>query len=220
VDGIMGLAAREEGLPWVLYANNITTTKAFALCFREQGGLMTLGGVDTTIHDSKTTYVELKDNPKGFYAVYLHDILLRSPKDNSTASIGVSPLQLNSGKGIIIDSGTTDTYFPILTKSNFLKQFYKITSLHYSSGVTVHKSKLVSHLLPSIVYRFQGSDGNPVDIERPWSSYTEVTNDGYLAFRIYLKEHSGVVLGANFMNNMNIIFDIERKVIGMANSHC
>ena len=216
----MGLAAREGGLPWILYENNITTTRAFALCFRDQGGIMSLGGVNTTIHNSNTTYVELKDNSKGFYAVYLHDILLRNPKDNSTTTIGVSPTHLNTGKGVIIDSGTTDTYFPLKIKSNFQKLFFKITSLHYSSGATVHKAKLVSHLLPSIIYRFQGKDGNPVDIERPWNSYTEVTNDGFVAFRIYIKEQTGAVLGANFMNNMNVIFDIDRKVIGMASSHC
>ena len=71
----------------------------------------------------------------------------------------------------------------------------------------------------SLIYKFDGPNG-VIDIERPSSTYIETTNDGFLAFRIYLKEPSGTVLGANFMNNLNIIFDIERELIGFAVSDC
>lgn len=43
---------------------------------------------------------------------------------------------------------------------------------------------------------------------------------GKYAFRIYLSEGQGVVLGANFMNGYNIIFDSDGKKVGFAKSNC
>jgi len=219
VDGIMGMAAREETIPFILYSNNITITKTFALCFREKGGLMTLGGVDMSIHKSPISYINFKVNAKGFFIVKLNDILLRNPNNNVTTSINVPSSILNDVKGVIIDSGTTDTYLPIKSKSNFVKLFYNISGIHYIAGLTTNKTKDILHTLPSLIYKFDGPNG-VIDIERPSSTYIETTNDGFLAFRIYLKEPSGTVLGANFMNNLNIIFDIERELIGFAVSDC
>lgn len=53
-----------------------------------------------------------------------------------------------------------------------------------------------------------------------WSSYVDSVGNGKYAFRIYLTEGQGVVLGANFMNNHNIIFDPDGERIGFARSHC
>lgn len=46
---------------------------------------------------------------------------------------------------------------------------------------------------------------------------------GYLGkytFRIYLTEKNGGVLGANFMNDLNVIFDVEKNRIGFVKSTC
>ena len=40
------------------------------------------------------------------------------------------------------------------------------------------------------------------------------------AFRIYLTEASGAVLGANFMTDHNVVFDIDRKRVGFAKADC
>ena len=43
---------------------------------------------------------------------------------------------------------------------------------------------------------------------------------GKFAFRIYLTEGSGAVLGANFMNGYNVIFDKDQRRVGFAKSEC
>ena len=43
----------------------------------------------------------------------------------------------------------------------------------------------------------------------PWTSYVDSVGDGKYAFRIYLNEPGGFLLGANFMNGYNIIFDAD-----------
>jgi hypothetical protein len=54
----------------------------------------------------------------------------------------------------------------------------------------------------------------------PWTSYVDSVGGGKYAFRIYLSEGQGVVLGANFMNGYNIIFDPDGSKIGFAKSIC
>lgn len=215
----MGMAAREESIPFILFNNNITSSKVFALCFRNNGGVMTLGGVDTSIHDSPISYIKLSINSKGFYVVKLREVLFRDPTNNVTTSLDQTQSMFTDLKTVIIDSGTTDTYFPTISKETFTKLFLKITGLHYSPGVSVFKAKDRMHLLPSIIYRFEDPNGHFIDVERPPSSYVETTNDGFLAFRIYIHSN-GAVLGANWMNNLNIIFDVDRNHIGLADSKC
>lgn len=63
-------------------------------------------------------------------------------------------------------------------------------------------------------------DGNPFPVVMKWSSYLDIVGSGKYAFRIYLTEGQGMVLGANFMNNHNIIFDPDGQRIGFAKSSC
>lgn len=50
IDGIMGMSAAGNTLPFQLMEQHITKTKVFALCFRIGGGVLTLGGMDPTLH--------------------------------------------------------------------------------------------------------------------------------------------------------------------------
>lgn len=62
--------------------------------------------------------------------------------------------------------------------------------------------------------------------ECPPSSYVEVVSGGHghgpkrYAIRIYLTEMSGAVLGANFMNDFNVIFDVDKLQLAMARADC
>ena len=52
------------------------------------------------------------------------------------------------------------------------------------------------------------------------SPFHATVGGGKYAFRIYLTEGSGIVLGANFMTGMNVIFDPPNKGIRIINSLC
>jgi hypothetical protein len=74
--------------------------------------------------------------------------------------------------------------------------------------------------IPNLLFTFQGIDGTPFTILMPWTSYVDSVGGGKYAFRIYLSEGQGVVLGANFMTGYNVIFDQDAGKIGFAKSNC
>lgn len=257
VDGIMGMSASDDTLSHQLVIQNITQTKIFAMCFSVGGGILTLGGVDQSIHTQgkNIQYAKLM-KPKGWFTVKLLDISMRaspsskyfsqgghkrhSPISTATSTSTSSSEQsqyekksdckislksdysaLNGKKGVIVDSGTTDTYLPIGIQNLFENLFRKISDgIHFtSSTVVLTQSQLDA--LPTIIYSLQGLDGlPPIEIESLPSSYTESLGNGKYAFRIYLTETNGAILGANVMNNNNVIFDIDNRRIGFAPSLC
>lgn len=228
VDGIMGLSASDETLPYQLYKHQITSTKMFALCFRHGGGMVTFGGVDSSLHvynnqPSEVIYAKLT-RPRGWFTVHLIDILMIRPGDSEAKSIG-GPLASGLGsKGSIVDSGTTDTYLPVAVAGHFKALFQSLTKLDYDNKPMKLDSKRF-HSLPIIIYRLEGLDGKPVDIRIHPNAYMEkqaaagAAADAYTP-RIYLTEPSGAVLGANFIVNYNTIFDIQQQRIGFARSTC
>jgi len=160
VDGIMGMSAAEDTLPFQLVSQKITKTRIFAMCFAIGGGILTLGGVDQSIHTpgAVVKYARLiKD--RGWFTVRLLDVSLRSSSLSkyrkegvstdmhlqdggvSTTSIGISVSNLNGKKGVIVDSGTTDTYLPISVRKSFIDLFKKISDGHSYTNNNVYLTK-------------------------------------------------------------------------------
>ncbi len=249
VDGIMGLSAADETLPYQLHKQGVTDTKAFSLCFRVGGGIVSFGGYNEEIKHSalpsstgssgpsgsSLSYVKLIKG-HGWYTVRLLDISLavRSKSSTSNAdgagstwqevkSIGGPMFKCNSGKGTIIDSGTTDTYLPSVLHSHFTTLFKQL-----SGGMTFKNEMMqfaneerMNQVLPTVIYRLAGmAEGEFVDIEVLPESYMEKVGQGKYIPRIYLTESIGAVLGANFMNNHLIVFDIDQAKVGFAKSKC
>ena len=132
IDGIMGMSAASNTLPYQLMSQSITSTKMFAMCFRIGGGILTLGGIDRSLHSYKGNWSSVAMakmvKPKGWFTVRLIDILMKPQLQGSgskltTTSIGVQNSKLNSGKGTIVDSGTTDTYLPRSVEISFRNLF-------------------------------------------------------------------------------------------------
>jgi hypothetical protein len=231
VDGIMGFSSMIDTLPHQLANQRITSTKLFAMCFRVGGGALTLGGYDARLHHPNTVikYANLLKS-SGWFTVRLLDVLLKDPTTGTLKSIGENPAKYNGGKGAIVDSGTTDTYLPSAVRGAFQSVFNSLSSgVKYSNNkILLSDRKLNS--LPTIVYRIAGKTGEHVDVECPPTSYAEALKpdrnqpkeegEKPYAFRIYLTEGSGTVLGANFMNDHNVIFDIENGRVGFAESDC
>jgi hypothetical protein len=147
VDGIMGMSAADDTLPHQLVAQRVTTTRTFALCFSVDGGVMTLGGVDPRLHVPGAVMKHARlMRGRGWYTVRLLDVALRpapsstssSPSPSSSSSLlsssslprvaavslGASTQVWNGAKkGVIVDSGTTDTYLPQSVKETFERLF-------------------------------------------------------------------------------------------------
>lgn len=200
IDGIMGISAQDGTLPFTLFNNNLTTTRAFSLCIAETSGVLAFGGVPTSLLPAnfKTEgiqFIKLLKN-RGWFTVKLLDVFLKdnSKGDSSGTDSGSSSVliklevdlsEANKGKGVIVDSGTTDTYLPKGWGRSFSSQFEKIAKEKYSNSRQVMLTDEQLSKLPSIIYRFEayaGAKGNSktnsngityVDVECSPKAYAE-----------------------------------------------
>ena len=83
--------------------------------------------------------------------------------------------------------------------SVFMEKFKHITGLVYSNREQALDSTLLDKI-PNIVFTMLGADNEDIKVTMLWSAYTEQLKNGKRAFRVYMTESSGAVLGANFMD--------------------
>jgi hypothetical protein len=101
-DGIMGMSSNTGTLVPKLQGAGKIKHRAFSLCFRIGGGNFAIGGATTAHHKEPMTFAPLS-KVNGWFTVKLNDVLIGGD------SIGVKAAVWNTGKGTIVDSGTTDT---------------------------------------------------------------------------------------------------------------
>jgi hypothetical protein len=174
----------------------------------------------------------------GYYTVYVESILFKMTGGGAEAEAGAGAgagavyhelgepkVKLNTGKGIIVDSGTTDSYLPASIAASFRKVFQKLTGIIPTNNAMALTQEQHRHL-PTIVYRVTASpsaslsDEKTIDIEFPPWNYLELQKDGRYVLRLYLTEGSGGVIGANMMVGHNILFQPDKQRIGFAKSEC
>jgi len=154
---------------------------------------------------------------------------------------------INSGKGVIIDSGTTDTYLGTTLKTPFETKWKEIMSSkgwadYHNEEVELTENDILS--LPSILIQLQTFDskttiiGDPntvpgltgaIDSTSPSDVIFVIPPTHYLEYssskdtytsRVYFTESFGAVLGANSMQGHDVLFDLENERIGFAKSSC
>jgi hypothetical protein len=182
----------------------------------------------------------------GYYTVFLESILFKMTPTVARGGGDVSegeavyhelsePMtKLNTGKGIIVDSGTTDSYLPSSIANSFRKLFQKLTGILPTNSAIALTPEQHRHL-PTIVYRVTAahatatsamvsskttSRSNTIDIEFPPWNYLELQRDGRYVLRLYLTEGSGGVIGANMMIGHHVLFQPDQQRIGFAKSEC
>jgi hypothetical protein len=259
-DGIMGMEDTSYAF-WsqMFEAGKTGPDKQFSLCFSRplgterdgtEAGAMTLGGVDIRLHESPMVFSS-RTNKQGFYNIHIRKMYLRHGNggDSAQASdpsakvvyLDVPESQLNTGK-VIVDSGTTDTYFTNAISAAFRAAFKELSGRDYNNQKWSLKAGELE-TLPTILLQLEGDldrnkplgDPNEVvglagvlDPENPHdvilaippSHYMELDNSGKYTARFYDTERSGSVIGANAMMGHDVLFDIDNGVIGWAQSHC
>ena len=261
-DGIMGMAANDATLTKRMYDAKKIEHKMFAMCFRRElhqskegvtAGVLTLGGVDTRLHTSPMVYARNTVN-RGWFTVYIRSIYIRSnggqnskadTSDQHITKLNINLSQINSGKGIIVDSGTTDTYFHRSLKGPFEQAFKAISGRSHSNrAIKLTKEELLA--LPTLLVQLDafrdkidpalgspdsipGLVGSEIDPERPADVLLAIPATHYMEYdpkddaytsRLYFSEGSGGVLGANSMMGHDILFDWENGRVGFAESSC
>lgn len=239
-----------------LYQNGVVSKKQFSLCFSRHdyvdpsgtpAGAMTIGGYDERLHKKPMVFAQEISSGSGFYTVRLKNVYLKeSSSDKDMIPVPVGEYDLNSF-GVIVDSGTTDTYFMSVIKDPFQSLWREMTGKPYSNdGYKIHsKEDLLS--LPTVVLRLEGTskelyekiygsipstsmlmkDGTDtsslLDVLvhiPPWHYMEYDSESDQYTPRIYMDEGSGTVLGANTMQGHDVFFDMENGLIGFAESDC
>ena len=268
-DGIMGMSNQASTF-WsqMFRANKMGPDQHFSLCFSRpqditkegtEAGAMTLGGTDTRLHKTPMVYTPHADQGRSsFFSVKVRKFMLREGQYGESAKStdanpnkGVQVLNLDEATinkgGIIVDSGTTDTYWTSGIATEFKRVFQKIAGRPYNnSPIKLTKNEFLA--LPTILLQLYSDDetndladiGNndkfhtpglagsmdpqhPSDVivAIPPSHYYEYNPDkGTYTGRFYPTERSGSVLGANAMMGHDVFFDVDNSRIGWAESDC
>ena len=242
-DGIMGLAMHESGLMRHLVDRTaeaadedkssarssaaggggggiVGVRNMFSLCFTPSGGVLSLGGSDPSLHVVPMQYARLA-NPTGWFQVPLVSVFLNEVLVSSDRAA------FQSGKGTIVDSGTTDTYLPFAIGRDFKKVWKDVTGggAYANSPRPCEEQDLEK--LPTLWLVFEGGQRWGVG-PREYMEVDETTVAGnehhkkkkMCVPRIYLDEDKGAVIGANAMLYKDVLFDEENLRVGWATSKC
>lgn len=213
----MGLGRhRSTVMSYMLNAGRVTQN-LFTLCFAGDGGELVFGGVDYSHHTSDVGYTPLLDDKSAYYPVHVKDIRMNG------VSLGIDAGTINSGRGVIVDSGTTDTFFDSKGSRAFMKAFQNAAGREYSEKrMDLTADELAA--LPTISIILSGMKGDGTDdiqLDIPASSYlTPSDKVGSYNGNFHFSERSGGVLGASTMIGFDVIFDTENKRVGFAESDC
>jgi hypothetical protein len=264
-DGIMGMS-NQLSTYWgqMFQAGKMGSDRQFALCFSRppnpiaegtEAGALTLGGVDTRLHLSPMVFTPAASSGRAsFFSVKIRRMMLRegqfgesSLSNNNNPNKGVTVLDLtetvlNKG-GVIVDSGTTDTYWNAGISTEFQKVFTKLAGQPHSNN-SLKLSDAEFKLLPTILFQLYSDDAanshisdmfhtgglagaldkehkSDVILAIPPSHYMEYNPDSEkYTSRFYPTERSGSVLGANAMMGHDVLFDVDNNRIGWAESEC
>lgn len=260
-DGIMGMSAHRATLPKQLYDKQLLEHNMFAMCYRRElgtskrgvtAGSLTLGGVSSNLDTSPMVYAR-NVSPTGWYTIYVKNIYVRSgggqtarsiDPNHRTIKVRIDPNVLNSGKGVIVDSGTTDTYLNKQVMQEFSLAWKKATGKPYSNtAISLTDEQLRS--LPTILIQCQAhmrskdpsiesydeitGYAGKLDPEFPGDVLIAIPATSYMDYslitkfyssRIYFTESQGGVIGSNAMQGHNVVFDWGNGRVGFAESPC
>ncbi|GMF13809.1 unnamed protein product [Phytophthora lilii] len=189
-NGIMGLGRhRSTVMSYMLNAGRVTQN-LFTLCFTGDGGELVFGGVDYSHHTSDVGYTPLLNDNSAYYPVHVKDILVNG------VSLGIAPSTINSGRGVIVDSGTTDTFFDGSGKRSFMKAFSDAAGRDYSEKqMKLSSDELAALPVISIILSGMKGDGSDdVQLDVPASQYLTPSDDGSAYYgNFHFSERSGGV---------------------------
>jgi hypothetical protein len=266
-DGIMGMSNRPETFWKQMFdAGKLGSDQSFSLCFSRQptaqrkgteAGALTMGGSDVRLHLTPMVFTPHASSGRdSFFSVKVRRVMLREGRcGESVQSILVNPNEgvhlldvsaavLNQG-GVIVDSGTTDTFWTSGIASEFGRKFKQLAGReHTNKGMKLTDAELLA--LPTILFQLESDNpdvvnpdisdiyhtpgmagaldpDHPSDIilAIPPSHYMEYDpSKGSYTSRFYPTERSGSVLGANAIMGHDVFFDVDTDRIGWAESSC
>lgn len=268
-DGILGMQNSSKALWSQVYQQYAVTGKpsfmkspSFSLCFANTGpddnvslrkgsraGLLTLGGVDSRIHTCPMVYSEMTGPPSRYFPVTLRKIYL-VPGTGYQGRTVQSPILLNitesalNAEGVIVDSGSTDTYFTSQLAAPFQHVWSQLVGKAFDPDEELTVSAEEIEKLPTLLIQLKGhpeynsnfssnaaipllahsvDHDHPFDVLisiRPSQLYEYSTTEKKYYPHFHFDKHFDGALGASAMIGYDIFFDVTNNRIGWAQSSC
>nr|CCA24840.1 aspartyl protease family A01B putative [Albugo laibachii Nc14] len=215
-NGILGLDRSNHSiLNFMVQAKRIDH-RIFSYCLHDTGGTFVLGGFDSMHHTSDMIYTRIVANQNdSLHGVYLKDIQINN------RSIGIDEKQYNSGRGMVIASSSVESFFPSVAGEAFRKVFKSITGFDFEQEANMIFDKKTKQALPTITLVFAGIDEeHDIKLTIPASSYLIPSDNDRFFAGIQFTERTGGVFGSRILSDYNVIFDLDKDVIGFAHATC
>lgn len=219
-NGIFGMAPGRTGRPTILEDlfrdRKHINTSLFAMCLADEGGLLTVGGYNTSLHSQEILWVPMA--VRSYYAVELAQVGLEG-----------GDVVLRGGFGhTIVDSGTTYTYLPSALYRKLAADVSSFCRKHRDCGGRPEgttcwrvQSREASALSGFPALRITFTSGGSI-LWRPRSYLyrkQEMGNTWCYGFQDNGAAHE-TVLGATWMLHKDVVFDIGGGRLGLAEARC
>jgi hypothetical protein len=232
--GILGLEYNPTmSLPALLRGQGTIRDNTFSICVGQRQGLLTFGGAAVDRHQERMTFTPIHQwrhpliNNTGFYVVHVKSVWLGTMCLVSHAVHPEILEQFNIGRGTVLDTGSSDTYFPMAMEPVLNKAWKASIStkhdfseldgvLSYDDIVSFPNLTIVMENGPMLFL-------SPRHYNTGFDDDRSCTADGRRAIvrcTIHCTEPSGAVLGVNALVDRDVWFDAERQRIGIAAAHC
>ena len=220
VDGIFGLANKEDSIINQLYKEGKINKRIVSLCFSQNGGYLTLGNVYRDYHINSPVYFPI--TMKDVYSLNINSVYLNYEKKFESQNFPAN-----------IDSGTTLTYFPT-NLSTFIVDSFKEKCNSTQCGKYIKDNsyghcfsfesierlnKAVDNLWPSINFII---NGNYNFVWKPMNYMVNITKGDEVKACLGFEETNldKIILGTTWMHGYEIIFDLDKNMIGFLNTDC
>ncbi|KAA0150967.1 hypothetical protein FNF29_04857 [Cafeteria roenbergensis] len=223
-DGIIGMGFNSHDTSKVSFVQTLDNAgrlaqSVFGMCLTLNGGALTLGAIDTWVPFSKPSST--------FYVVDVIDARLND------APFQFGHMSLNSGNGVIVDSGTSFSYLPVSAQTMLVGAigdwcragdgsrcagFHTVTVQYETLCIRVDDPTLLDQpgAFPEFSFELKGATGSVMLTMKPRHLFL---NMEWLAPKIYClgvySNNGPALIGANAMLGYDIIFDMGAKRLGV-----
>ena len=225
-DGIMGLANNENNFISIMNKVGALNNSIFGLCLDLRGGYFSIGEINNTFHKEKISYVKMERSSM-FYSIGINDIFVQNKIINSFKKTKYQ---------VVIDSGTTISYFPKEVFNEIVDVVQKICN-SYEDKNSCGKYSYDKDLGPCFI--FDDIQKLEKGVFNYWPNFSFILSNEY-NFKWFSKNYffndttkktvracmgfnhqlGKFTMGSTWMIGHEIIFDIINRKIGFVEAYC
>ncbi|MCL7039122.1 hypothetical protein MKW94_027918 [Papaver nudicaule] len=214
--GLIGL--NKEPLSWIYQLSFDTFSHCFVPMNWKNTSLLRFG-LDAIITSDTTPMVEHGKFTTGSYYVTMEGISVGKTRlDIPYGAFDITP---NGEGGVIIDTGSATTHIVKLAHDPLIAELAKQIKLERAAPVgrlvLCYKGNMRTHVLsmPDITFHFTGMDFY-IQKSNAWLD----AGNGKICLSFIQALYGATMIGARHLQNVNVGYDLRKKVISFQNEDC